>query len=210
MINNYNNYNDNQVINGDFYGENTNGTIADENRTGIVHAFKSFFKNYFNFSGCSNRSEFWWMQLILILYYLILSLFIILSVASYIDKILIAPSRIFKDLSSLALPLILIIIYIISAIATFIPTLALSFRRLHDTDHPGIYALFPLITLIISRILMLLCNLINPMLAISVLVLGNLVTFISNIALLVMYCQQTVPSEGNMYNNKSVNLDQYY
>ena len=84
---------------------------------------KFFTSNYFNFRGRASRKEFWSVQLVLTV------LFTILPIAVY----LIPP------ISS-----IIIIIFFIFLFASFIPSIALCFRRLHDIGLPG-YVYFLLI-----------------------------------------------------------------
>jgi uncharacterized membrane protein YhaH (DUF805 family) len=95
-------------------------------QSGLGDAFKHFFNRYVQFSGRSNRGEFWFWQL---------------------DNILI----------SLALGVIDAVIFGTNsagilgglwALATFIPSLALSARRLHDIDKSGWWLLLFIIPIV--------------------------------------------------------------
>jgi uncharacterized membrane protein YhaH (DUF805 family) len=85
-------------------------------------AIRSGFDNYVNFSGRASRAEFWWWVLFAILASI---------VANIIDAIIGAP--IFSLLVSLGL---------------LLPGLAVSVRRLHDTNRSGWWILIGLIPLI--------------------------------------------------------------
>ena len=78
-----------------------------------IEAVGSFFGNYTNFSGRATRSEYWWCYLVIVLSY-ILGI-VIVSIDSIVGGVLIAALL----------------------ITIFIPFLALSVRRLHDTNRRG-------------------------------------------------------------------------
>ena len=79
----------------------------------MTFALSSFFKNYVNFSGRARRSEFWFMALWNCLF-----------------------SVIFLGLTPLLGPFVLVL-ELIYMIVTFLPSLALAVRRLHDSGHSG-------------------------------------------------------------------------
>ena len=81
-------------------------------------------KNYANFSGRARRKEYW---------FFILVQFGVILIASVIDSI------IFKKPS---------VLYMLTALALFIPSLAVSVRRLHDIGKSGWWYLICLIPLI--------------------------------------------------------------
>lgn len=83
-------------------------------------------KNYTNFTGRARRSEFWFFILFHFLF-----MIAILFLSSLFDNV----SVVEDDLNDLAsLPVILFFIYFV---ATFIPTLAVTARRLHDMGKSG-------------------------------------------------------------------------
>jgi uncharacterized membrane protein YhaH (DUF805 family) len=88
----------------------------------FAEAISSGFSNYVNFSGRAIRSEYWFWVLFTILG---------LLVAEIIDY-----------------ALGLTLIYPIFALATFLPSLAVAVRRLHDLDRSGWWILLCLIPLI--------------------------------------------------------------
>lgn len=77
----------------------------------FMGAFKRFWKKYATFSGRASRAEFWWAYLANILVALVLSLLI------------------FIVIGAILLPLY--------ALAIIIPNLAITVRRLHDSNLPG-------------------------------------------------------------------------
>jgi len=102
-------------------------TVNDTEFINAPRAMKFFetirfsYKNYSNFEGRASRSEFWyWVQ------FVALTTTALAMVVSFVEI-----NRIFSS-NFLA-------IFVLSSI---IPTLARVVRRLHDTDKPGIYALF--------------------------------------------------------------------
>jgi len=80
--------------------------------------FKRFFKKYATFSGRASRSEFWWYELVAVVVGVV---YLGLSTALAHSSALVAVE----------------VIYYIWAAATLIPSLALSWRRLHDTNRAG-------------------------------------------------------------------------
>ena len=82
-----------------------------------IEAVASFFGNYFKFSGRATRSEYWWCNLIIALAYIILVIVMV------------------------AMPIVGNVLYFVMIIAIFIPLLALSVRRLHDTNRSGLWLL---------------------------------------------------------------------
>lgn len=93
-------------------------------------AISSVFKNYANFNGRARRSEFWFFALFNLIIYL----------AASVINYLIAGS---SDTTS-----IIGIIYLLYSLATILPALAVSWRRLHDIGKSGAYILFILIPLV--------------------------------------------------------------
>jgi uncharacterized membrane protein YhaH (DUF805 family) len=92
-----------------------------------MNEFLAVIKNYASFSGRAGRREFWMFYLVYIL------IFIAISIVSAI-----LPSSI---------AIVFSILTLVFALGMFIPTLAVSVRRLHDTDHSGWWLLISLIPL---------------------------------------------------------------
>ena len=102
----------------------------------IGSAFKDFWKGYTDFEGRTTLSGYWWIQLLIFLYYLVL---FIIFFASFIAN-------------SIGLMILIGTLSFIGWIVLFIPKLALKFRRLKDvgvnTTLAIILLLFGLPTLI--------------------------------------------------------------
>ena len=95
-----------------------------ERQVGVLESLSLFFKNYLNFSGRSGPSAYWW--------YLLWSLIFTILFAQ-IDSLALDISA--EDLFSLSSAFALI---------TLIPSISLSFRRLHDIDKSGWWLLISL------------------------------------------------------------------
>ena len=103
-------------------------------------AIASVFKNYVNFRGRARRSEFWYFYL----FYVI------------VNTVLSIPSTFWNVMGTMAEPdpeiqVILSLLFglpsIIFSLATFLPYMAVTVRRLHDIGKSGWYYLFPFIPL---------------------------------------------------------------
>jgi uncharacterized membrane protein YhaH (DUF805 family) len=99
----------------------------------IQAAITRFWKKYATFSGRASRSEYWWWVLIAAVVNIVLSA---LGKIHGIGGIF----TIIQDLWSLAI---------------IVPTLALVWRRLHDTNRSGLWALAPVIFAIVGAILVI-------------------------------------------------------
>ena len=99
----------------------------------IADAWTRFWKKYATFSGRASRSEYWWWYLIAV---------IINGVLNSLGRVDGAVGDIFNVLGGLW------------GLATVIPTLALLWRRLHDTNRSGLWAFAPLILVVIGFILL--------------------------------------------------------
>ncbi len=111
----------------------------EENFTVVDWFKKILIKNYGNFSGRARRKEFWYFNLglLIVLFPLIALMFYALSV----------------ELISLFIVAYLVIILIL--LATFIPGLSVSIRRLHDINKSGWFYLVFLVPLVGSFILLI-------------------------------------------------------
>ena len=95
-----------------------------ERQVGFVESLSLFFKNYLNFSGRSGPSAYWWYLLWSLIFTILFAL---------IDSLALNISA--EDLFSLSSAFALI---------TLIPSISLSFRRLHDIDKSGWWLLISL------------------------------------------------------------------
>lgn len=96
---------------------------------GFSEAIKSVFSQYASITGRASRSEYWYFQL-----FLILTMFVLYIIM-------------------LAVPLFSII-SILFTIGTFIPSLTVSFRRLHDKDKSAWWYLIGLIPVVGALLLL--------------------------------------------------------
>lgn len=103
----------------------------------MIKAYKQFWKNYFNFTGVSTRSEFWWVFLINSIIYAVFAL--------AFGGVAVATSFVtgHADKSFGIAALIGIAVCILYWIASVIPTISLYFRRYRDA---GVTPWFLLIT----------------------------------------------------------------
>lgn len=98
---------------------------------GILDWFKKALRNYTNFSGRARRKEYW--------YFVLVQMGLII-VAMILDAI------IFNSETGL--------FYIVVALGLFLPGLAVTIRRLHDTSRSGWWFLLSILPLIGSIILL--------------------------------------------------------
>ncbi len=92
-------------------------------------AIQTAFKNYAKFDGRASRSEYWWFYL-----FQFLIMFVPVFVASLIG-----------GTNNSVVGGIIGLIFIVAVLGTIIPGLAVSFRRLHDTDHSAWWMLISFI-----------------------------------------------------------------
>lgn len=90
-------------------------------RCSPLEAIKRLFSKYLRFSGRSSRSEYWWADLLIAAVDLALL---------FIDKTVLGRNGSLLD--------------VIWILAIFVPMLALSIRRLHDSDKSGWWMLLPM------------------------------------------------------------------
>jgi uncharacterized membrane protein YhaH (DUF805 family) len=97
-------------------------------------------KRYAEFSGRSRRMEYWMFQLFLILVYV--ALMVLMMVLG--GGALMAGGDPNAMMAAGGAALIIFGLYMLFALAMFIPNLAVSVRRLHDTNRSGWWILAPL------------------------------------------------------------------
>jgi uncharacterized membrane protein YhaH (DUF805 family) len=100
-------------------------------------AVSSVLSKYVGFQGRARRSEYWWWAL---------ASFLIALVAEVLDR--------FVDPAPPGAVLYLGLIYKLTALALFLPSLAVGVRRLHDTDRSGFWFFIALVP-IVGAILLL-------------------------------------------------------
>ncbi len=98
---------------------------------GFITAIKTVFSKYVVFQGRARRSEFWWW---------VLFVWIVTFIANLLDGMLNLDMKIMADENGVmqSVPLYSVgWISIIVALALFLPSVAVSVRRLHDIDRTG-------------------------------------------------------------------------
>lgn len=93
----------------------------------FVEAIKSAYRNYFKFSGRASRPEFWWFYLFNVLVVIATNIIAAIEVSNN---------------GSGTIGFALLIVF---GLGTMIPSLALTFRRLHDTERSAWWLLIGLI-----------------------------------------------------------------
>jgi uncharacterized membrane protein YhaH (DUF805 family) len=107
---------------------------------GFGEAVRLFFRNYAKFEGRSRRSEFWWPQLFFILVGIAVSIIVGIFAA-------------LGDIGAMIGGLIYIV-YMLFSLAIIIPSIAVGFRRLHDTERSAWWLLIGFIPLIGAIVLL--------------------------------------------------------
>jgi uncharacterized membrane protein YhaH (DUF805 family) len=100
--------------------------------------YTRMWQNYTNFGGRANRKEYWYAILLQFLF------LIIIQVAAALAQNLNVP----------ILQLLVSVIGLIFVLASLIPTLAIAFRRLHDTGRSAWWLLISLIPLVGGLVLL--------------------------------------------------------
>ena len=116
----------------------------------MIEAYKKFWKGYVDFEGRSTRSDYWFVYLVNVLitfaYFLLQAVFGGLVAAT--------------ESSFLAvISLILLLIFFAYGIAAFLPSIAITVRRLRDAGYNWPYIFIPLIPFVgIFIFIFLLCQ----------------------------------------------------
>ncbi|GLB46268.1 hypothetical protein WR164_02470 [Philodulcilactobacillus myokoensis] len=110
---------------------------------GFLKAYGMYWKNYFNFSGNSSRSEYWWTFLWNTIIGIVISIPMLISLISMFAQF----EHNNYSLSGVSIfSLIMILIYFIWGLANLIPQISLTVRRYHDVNFSGWwYILTPLL-----------------------------------------------------------------
>lgn len=110
---------------------------------GFLEAVKSVFSQYATFSGRARRSEYWFFYL-----FNFLAVFIFMILGAILGGIFGGGSGAAGGLG------VGYILYLLYALAAFIPSLAVTVRRLHDTNRSGLNILWVLLPLVGGIILL--------------------------------------------------------
>lgn len=98
---------------------------------GMAEAVRTCFRKYATFSGRARRPEYWWFLLFVILVEIVLD---------FVDRALFGVGTPEEPATQIISPL--------WQLATLVPSLAVGWRRMHDTGRSGLYLLYPLIVMV--------------------------------------------------------------
>lgn len=101
---------------------------------GFGEAVKSFWSNYATFRGRSRRSEYWWIQLFLVITNLAVAAIDLVLMSGDIDRFVANGGG--------------GIVGLVWILVTIVPALAVLVRRLHDTGKSGWWALIGFVPLV--------------------------------------------------------------
>ena len=105
----------------------------------MIKAYRSYWRNGFNFEGRTSRDGYWWVVLVNVIVTIALIVYMYLSTSGAIDGF-VNPLAFMGPVAPIA--------FVVSwPVITAVPTLAMTVRRLHDTGRSGLYYLFSLIPL---------------------------------------------------------------
>ncbi|WP_052323069.1 DUF805 domain-containing protein [Bifidobacterium sp. 7101] len=139
----------------------------------FVNACKRFFVKYTVFSGRASRGEFWWAFLMIFLINLAIS--IISSGSTFVGRIL----------------------SLLVTIGLFIPNLAVSIRRLHDTNMSGFWILLPFVSELVGSIPLIFAIVAiadgHPESSLSLLGLGVLIVIAGTVAGIILLARPSDP-----------------
>ncbi len=104
----------------------------------IGTAFSRFWTKYATFSGRASRSEYWWWVLIDLVIWIVLGILARLGGAGVTDAsgAMTGPN---------GLGIVVSIVIVLFALATIVPSLALTVRRLHDANLSGFFIFLSLV-----------------------------------------------------------------
>ena len=139
----------------------------------FVNACKRFFVKYTVFSGRASRGEFWWAFLMIFLINLAIS--IISSGSTFVGRIL----------------------SLLVTIGLFIPNLAVSIRRLHDTNMSGFWILLPFVSELVGSVPLIFAIVAiadgHPESSLSLLGLGVLIVIAGTVAGIILLARPSDP-----------------
>jgi uncharacterized membrane protein YhaH (DUF805 family) len=108
---------------------------------GFKGAIVRAYKKYARFNGRASRSEFWWFKLYLVIAGLILEIPFLITYVPFVMALSRQETPHFGPLLISMLPLL------VFSLATLLPDLGLTVRRLHDLNYSGWLALLLLVPL---------------------------------------------------------------
>ncbi|MBC1586387.1 DUF805 domain-containing protein [Listeria seeligeri] len=103
---------------------------------GFLEAYKSFWKNYVNFSGRASRSAYWyatlWNVVIVIVLYVLAFMF---GISLVMEKVMAG-----YGIVGLGSAVFILFVLWLFMLAILLPTISLTVRRLHDSGKSGFFA----------------------------------------------------------------------
>jgi uncharacterized membrane protein YhaH (DUF805 family) len=116
----------------------------------ITEAVKRFFTKYAVFSGRASRSEYWWWALV---NYVVLTVLGVLALVANGTPTASLDGTVAPPSGGAVVVVLLLTVY---GLATLIPGLALTVRRLHDGNFSGFFVFIALVPLVGGLILLVL------------------------------------------------------
>ncbi|EAH4449104.1 DUF805 domain-containing protein [Listeria innocua] len=117
---------------------------------GFLEAYKSFWKNYVNFSGRAPRSAYWYVVLWNVIIFAVLYfLAFVFGISIFMESALGG-----TGIASSGGALFMMVLVLLYLLAVLLPTISLMVRRLHDSGKSGLYLLLDLIPFVGSVIML--------------------------------------------------------
>ncbi|EAD5680884.1 DUF805 domain-containing protein [Listeria innocua] len=117
---------------------------------GFLEAYKSFWKNYVNFSGRSPRSAYWYVVVWNVIIFAVLYfLAFVFGISIFMESALGG-----TGIASSGGALFMMVLVWLYLLAILLPTISLMVRRLHDSGKSGLYLLLDLIPFVGSIIML--------------------------------------------------------
>jgi hypothetical protein len=146
----------------------------------IGQAFVRFWKKYAVFSGRASRSEYWW-------WYFIAA--VVNGILNTLGRVEGATGDVFSVISSLF------------GLAILVPTFALLWRRLHDTNRSGLWAFAPIALIAIGIVLLVIGGVIAlahtaaaAAVAVVLFIIGGVALLASAVVILILAALPTDPA----------------
>lgn len=115
---------------------------------GFGDAIKLFFKKYAQFRGAASRSEYWWAYLGVFLIELIPAILIMVGIGTMAAGTTYDEYGNVESTGSPALMVVGYILLLVIGLAVLVPSLAIAWRRLHDSGRSGVWYLITLVPVI--------------------------------------------------------------
>lgn len=121
------------------------GTPTMRPPVGMIGALKAFFLNYFRFDGRASRAEYWWVVLAYAIGGVMMQ--VLIGIAASAEGSAVAT----------ALAGVTALVVLAAVVGSFLPSISLTVRRLHDANLSGLLALLSLVPYLGGLILIVLC-----------------------------------------------------